>query len=84
VLGTLLEYDSAHDTELVPTLEAFFAHHGNVSQTAEALYLHRNSLMYRLDRAGEISGLNLDDVDDRFSLQLALRLRTFTTPHDSC
>jgi purine catabolism regulator len=64
----------------VPTLEAFFAHHGNVSQAAESLYLHRNSLLYRLERIGEISGLDLDDADDRFSLQLALKLRPLMPP----
>ena len=48
-----------------------------MSQAAESLYLHRNSLLYRLERIREISGLDLDDPDDRFSLQLALRCRPF-------
>jgi purine catabolism regulator len=74
-LAPLAEYDAGHNTQLVPTLEAFFAHHGNVSQAAESLYLHRNSLLHRLERIREISGLDLDDADDRFSLQLALKLR---------
>lgn len=74
-LGSLAQYDVAHNMELIPTLEAFFAHHGNVSQTAESLYLHRNSLLYRLERIREITGLDLDDADDRFSLQLALKIR---------
>ena len=79
-LAPLVEYDASHNTQLVPTLEAFFAHHGNASQTAESLYLHRNSLLYRLERIREISGLNLDDADDRFSLQLALKLRPLLPP----
>jgi purine catabolism regulator len=74
-LAPLVEYDASHNTQLVSTLEAFFAHHGNASQTAESLYLHRNSLLYRLERIRDISGLDLDDADDRFSLQLALKLR---------
>jgi purine catabolism regulator len=79
-LAKLVEYDANHNTQLVSTLEAFFAHHGNASQTAESLYLHRNSLLYRLERIREISGLNLDDADDRFSLQLALKLRPLLPP----
>jgi purine catabolism regulator len=79
-LAPLAEYDTDHNTQLVPTLDAFFAHHGNVSQAAESLYLHRNSLLYRLERIGEISGLDLDDADDRFSLQLALKLRPLLPP----
>jgi purine catabolism regulator len=76
-LAALIDYDRGHDTQLVDTLEAFFAQHGNASQTAEQLYLHRNSLLYRLERIAEITGLDLDDADDRFSLQLALKLRPF-------
>ncbi len=74
-LGPLAAYDAAHDTQFIPTLEAFFAHHGNVSQTAESLYLHRNSLLYRLERIRDIAALDLDVADDRFALQLALKLR---------
>jgi purine catabolism regulator len=76
-LAALVNYDRGHDTQLVDTLEAFFAQHGNVSQTAERLFLHRNSLLYRLERIADITGLDLDDADDRFSLQLALKLRPF-------
>ncbi|MBN2003969.1 MAG: helix-turn-helix domain-containing protein [Anaerolineae bacterium] len=74
-LAPLVAYDREHDTQFLPTLEAFFAHHGNVSQTAESLYLHRNSLLYRLERIHEITSLDLDAADDRFALQLALKLR---------
>jgi purine catabolism regulator len=74
-LAPVADYDASRDTEFVQTLEAFFACHGNVSQAAESLHLHRNSLLYRLERIGEITGLDLDDVDDRFSLQLALKLQ---------
>jgi purine catabolism regulator len=78
-LGPLVQYDAGHNTELVQTLETFFAHHGNASQTAETLHLHRNSLLYRLERIGEIAGLDLNDADDRFSLQLALKIRPLLT-----
>jgi purine catabolism regulator len=76
-LASLEAYDAGHDTQLVDTLDVFFSQHGNVSQTAERLYLHRNSLLYRLERIAEITGLDLDDADARFALQLALKLRPF-------
>jgi purine catabolism regulator len=82
-LEPLIQYDATHDTELTRTLEAFFAHHGNVSQTAEYLFLHRNSLLYRLERIEEITDLDLDDADDRFALQLALKLRPFIQDADT-
>ncbi|MBN2392983.1 MAG: helix-turn-helix domain-containing protein [Anaerolineae bacterium] len=77
ILAPLADYDREHEAQLVPTLEAFFAHLGNISQTAEALHLHRNSLLYRLERIAEISNVDLNDADDRFALQLALKVRPF-------
>ncbi len=74
-LQPLLEYDAARDGDLVETLEAFFACHGNVSQTAARLHVHRNTLAYRLERIRAITRLDLDDPEARFALQLALKLR---------
>lgn len=74
-LGRLITHDDNKNAELVETLEAFFACHGNLSQTANRLHIHRNTLTYRLDRISAITQLDLDDPDARFSLQLALKLR---------
>ncbi len=73
VIGKLVEYDHAQGTNWLETLTAYFAHNGNLSQTAEALFLHRNTLLYRMDRIREISGLDLDNPETRLSVQLALR-----------
>jgi purine catabolism regulator len=72
-LAALAEYDRKQGAELLKTLEAFFAHLGNLARTAEALHVHRNTLLYRLDRIGEISGLNIDDAEERLALWLALK-----------
>ena len=74
-LGLLITHDLEHNGELVDTLEGFFACHGNLSQTANRLHIHRNTLSYRLERIAAITRLDLDDPDARFSLQLALKLR---------
>jgi purine catabolism regulator len=71
----LLEHDENRNAELVNTLEAFFACHGNLSQTAGRLHIHRNTLTYRLEHISAITRLDLNDPDARFSLQLALKLR---------
>ncbi len=73
VIGPLVEYDREHKSSLVQTISAFFEHHGNVSQTAEELYIHRNTLLYRLERIQELTGQDLDDADMRLALQLALK-----------
>ena len=74
-LGKLISHDDNRNSELVQTLDAFFACHGNLSQTAVHLHIHRNTLTYRLEQIANITQLDLDDPDARFSLQLALKLR---------
>ena len=71
----LVSHDEEHNAELVETLEAFFACHGNLSQTAASLHIHRNTLTYRLQRIAGITRMDLNDADARFSLQLGLKLR---------
>jgi PucR family transcriptional regulator, purine catabolism regulatory protein len=73
-LGDLVRYDRAHGTELVRTLEAFFAENANASRTARVLYVHRNTLNYRLQRIVEITGLDLNDAEARLAFQLALKV----------
>ncbi|MBV9120604.1 MAG: helix-turn-helix domain-containing protein, partial [Chloroflexi bacterium] len=73
-LGELIDYDLKSGSQLLPTLEAFFAANGNLSKTAEMLFVHRNTLMYRLNRIQELAGVSLDDPETRFDLQLALKM----------
>ena len=72
-LGPILNHENAD--EFLATLEEFFAHNGNLSQTAEALFIHRNTLTYRMERMTLISRLDLDNPDTRLAVQLALSIR---------
>ena len=74
-LGKLLEYDSRQNADLIKTLEAFFNCHGNLSQTAESLIVHRNTLLYRMNRISDIAGIDLNRPETRLSLHLALTIR---------
>jgi purine catabolism regulator len=74
-LGPLLEYDQRQHADLVKTLEAFFNCHGNLSQTAEMLIVHRNTLLYRMNRINEIAQIDLDRPEIRLALHLALTIR---------
>ena len=60
---------------MVDTLDAYLAHGGNSSATAAALYLHRNTLTYRLRRITALSGLDLADPAVRLRVQVALAAR---------
>lgn len=56
------------------TLNAWFSNNVQPSATAKALYIHRNTLEYRLNRISELAGLNLSHFDDRLLLYVALQL----------
>ncbi len=71
-LGPLLEFEGG--PELLHTLEAYFEHNGNLSQTAESLFIHRNTLIYRMERISEILVLDFDRPETRLAVQLALHV----------
>jgi purine catabolism regulator len=74
-LGKLIEYDKRQQADLIKTLEAFFNCHGNLSQTAEVLIVHRNTLLYRMNRINEIAAIDLNRPETRLALHLALTIR---------
>lgn len=73
-LGPLLDYDARHGTNLLVTLDAFLRCHGNRSLTCKRLFIHINTLTYRLRRIQEVAGVDLADHDCRLNLDLALRV----------
>lgn len=73
-VATLLDYDARHQTNFVPTVLAWLDSFGNVNEAAAAVHVHPNTFRYRLRRLCEISGLDLDDPDQRLAAMLQLRL----------
>jgi DNA-binding PucR family transcriptional regulator len=72
LIGRVEAYDRRHNSDLVRTLRVYFAANANTSEAADRLYLHRNSLSYRLARVEDITGLDLKDNRARLALQLGL------------
>jgi carbohydrate diacid regulator len=72
-LQRLREFDRKSGT-LVKTLAAWFAHNSQPVATAKALHIHRNTLDYRLQKIGELTGLDLGATDDRLLLYVALQM----------
>lgn len=69
----LVDYDQQRQMDLIGTFSAYNHYQGNVSQTARALNLHRQSLLYRLRKIEGLTGLSLVDPDDLFLLELCVR-----------
>ena len=72
-LGPLVAHDKRKQSDLIRTLSGFFAANGNLAKAAQELDVHRNTLVYRLERIAELTKLNLDDSDNRLILHLALK-----------
>ena len=70
----LRRYDTEHGTAYARTLLAYLDANSDVAAAAARLNVHPNTCRYRLARAQEISGLRLDDPDERLLLWLQLRL----------
>jgi DNA-binding PucR family transcriptional regulator len=68
----LAEHDRARRSDLVRTLRAYFAAGANASEAADRMFLHRNSMLYRLERIGKLTGLDLKDPMAALALQLGL------------
>lgn len=68
----LVEHDRARGSDLVKTLRTYFAAGANASEAADRLFLHRNSMAYRLERASKLTGLDLREPKAALALQLGL------------
>jgi DNA-binding PucR family transcriptional regulator len=69
----LIEYDARRHTHLLETLRTLLDNHYAVQPTAEALFIHRNTLQKRLRRIESLLEVDLTDIDDLMELYLGLR-----------
>jgi len=79
----LREYAAGHtdlfeDSETLSTLESFFELDCNVSETAKHLYIHRNTLLYRLDKIKQETGLDVRSFSDAVLVKITLLLYKVT------
>lgn len=69
------EYDQANNMNLVETLRTYFEYLGNIKDAASALYIHRNTMLYRMDKIMSILDMDLHHAKDNLKLQLSLYIR---------
>ena len=75
-----VRYDDQYRTDLIGTLEAYFEHNCNMNATAAAIYAHRHTVAYRLDRVKELTGLDPTMSEDRERLGLGLKAYRIISP----
>lgn len=67
------------DQETLFTIQKFFENNLNVSETARKLFVHRNTLVYRLEKIKKFTGLDLREFDDAIVFKVALMVNKYLT-----
>ncbi|WP_433774353.1 helix-turn-helix domain-containing protein [Bacillus wiedmannii] len=73
-IGPLLEYSEGKNIDLYNTLHVFLQNNGNIKSAAEELFIHRSSLLYRLEKIESLISVDLNYAEVRFNLMMALKL----------
>jgi sugar diacid utilization regulator len=79
-VGPLVSYDEQFGTDLLRTLESYLQHNCNMNATAVAVFAHRHTIAYRLERIRELSGLDPAQSDDRERLGLGVKAYRILAP----
>jgi len=67
------------DQETLFTIQRFFENNLNVSETSRKLFVHRNTLVYRLEKIKRLTGLDLREFDDAIVFKVALMVKKYLT-----
>lgn len=71
------EMPEKFDEETLTTIQKFFENNLNVSKTSRELYIHRNTLVYRLDKLQKITGLDIQTFEDAITFRIALMVMEY-------
>lgn len=74
-LDTLCIYDKQNSTQYYGTLKCYISCGSSKQKASQALYIHRNTLSYRLERIGELLNVDLSDTDVQTRLYLDIKVR---------
>ncbi|MEH7013736.1 helix-turn-helix domain-containing protein [Neobacillus niacini] len=74
-LGELVLYDETNNAQLMETLEGLVTNQFDMTATSQALFLHRNTLRYRLKKIEEILDLKLDDLNNKLNITAAIKIK---------
>ena len=73
-IQALFTYDQDHDTELCATLQVYLEQAKSLAKTAEILFIHRNTVRYRIRKCTELINSDLEDGNEIFAFILSLRI----------
>jgi purine catabolism regulator len=76
----LLDFDARYGTELMDTLQVFIKNCLSIKKAAEAKFIHRNTMLYRVNRIKEVSGIDFESAEDLFLINMSFNILRFISP----
>ena len=73
VLKDLIAYEKTNQIDLMETLDAYLNENANIIETSDKLFIHRNTLKYRLKKIENLLNVNLHSLEDCLKLLLAMK-----------
>lgn len=74
-LQPLIEYDQKHSSNYLETLELYLKYNGSIQAVAEAMFTHRNTVIYRITNIKKMLGTELESTEERLMYQMAFYIR---------
>ena len=75
ILGELVKFDQNSEMSLIETLEAYIGHNCDLKQASEGMFLHRNTLRYRLNKIEELLQVDLNDIQTIINFAVAFKIK---------
>ena len=76
-LKPLIDSDSTHNTEYIKTLECYLNHNCNLVKTAETMFIHRNTIVYRIEKIRSLLDIDFSNMTAKSECMNALRLMKY-------
>ena len=74
LLQPVFEYDRTKNGELINTLETYYEVNRNLKLTSKKLFTHYNTILYRIKKIEELTGVNLDNPESALNMEIAVNI----------
>lgn len=74
ILGPIIEFDEGNGSDYIGFLKEYIIYNGNIQQIANELYVHRNTIHYKVNKINEIANIDLSQFEDLLKVQICMKL----------
>lgn len=72
-INPIVNYDKLNNTELIKTLRVYFECNGNMKKMSKEMFMHYNTIVYRIQKIKDITGVDFENGDSRLKFEIALK-----------